>query len=79
MSISRLAPEVFAQEKGQTKNVCANVDLFSGLVYRILGIDEVLFTPIFAIARVPGWCAHRMEEIEFSNRLMRPAYKYIGN
>lgn len=77
-AIERLAPIVFAEEKGQTKNVCANVDLFSGLVYRILGISEDLFTPIFAIARVAGWCAHRIEEVEFANRIIRPAYRYIG-
>ncbi|MGM9940935.1 MAG: citrate synthase [Bulleidia sp.] len=77
-AIERLAPQVFAEEKGQTKNVCANVDLFSGLVYRILGISEDLYTPIFAIARVAGWCAHRIEEVEFANRIIRPAYKYIG-
>ena len=76
--IAKLAPEVFLEVKGSNKNVCANVDLFSGLVYRILGIDEKLFTPIFAIARVTGWCAHRMEELEFSDRLIRPAYRYIG-
>ena len=64
--------------RSQTKNVCANVDLFSGLVYRILGISEDLFTPIFAIARVAGWCAHRIEEVEFANRIIRPAYRYIG-
>ncbi|MCR4950715.1 MAG: citrate synthase [Solobacterium sp.] len=76
--IERIAPGVFYEEKGLRKNVCANMDLFSGLVYKILGIDEELFTPIFAIARVAGWCAHRMEEVEFSNRIIRPAYKYIG-
>lgn len=76
--IERLAPIVFKEVKGKTKNVCANVDLFSGLVYRILGISEELFTPIFAISRVSGWCAHRMEEVEFANRIIRPAYKYIG-
>jgi citrate synthase len=76
--IEKLAPEVFYEEKGQTKNVCANVDLFSGLVYRILGFSEDLFTPIFAISRVGGWCAHRMEEVEFANRIIRPAYKYVG-
>ena len=75
--IEELAPGVFAEEKGQTKNVCANVDLFSGLVYRVLGIDENLFTPLFAISRITGWCAHRMEEVEFGNRLIRPAYRYI--
>ena len=77
-AIEQLAPIVFAEEKGAAKNVCANVDLFSGLIYRILGIEEDLYTPIFAISRVPGWCAHRMEEVEFANRIIRPAYKYVG-
>jgi citrate synthase len=76
-SIERLAPEVFAEAKG-SKRVCANVDLFSGLIYRMLGISEDLYTPLFAIARVPGWCAHRTEEVEFANRIIRPAYKYLG-
>lgn len=77
--IEKLAPVVFKELKGSTKNVCANVDLFSGLVHRILGISEELFTPIFAISRVAGWCAHRMEEVEFANRIIRPAYKYVGD
>lgn len=77
--IEKLAPVVFKELKGSTKNVCANVDLFSGLVYRILGISEELFTPIFAISRVAGWCAHRMEEVEFAKRIIRPAYKYVGD
>lgn len=77
--IEKLAPVVFKELKGSTKNVCANVDLFSGLVYRILGISEELFTPVFAISRVAGWCAHRMEEVEFANRIIRPAYKYVGD
>ena len=77
--IEKLAPVVFKELKGSTKNVCANVDLFSGLVYRILGISEELFTPIFAISRVAGWCAHRMEEVELANRIIRPAYKYVGD
>ena len=77
--IEKLGPIVFREEKGLTKNVCANMDLYSGLVYRILGISEDLFTPIFAISRVAGWCAHRMEEVEFANRIIRPAYKYIGS
>ena len=77
-SIERLAPQVFAEEKG-AKRVCANVDLFSGLIYRMLGISEDLYTPLFAIARVPGWCAHRAEEVEFANRIIRPAYKYLGS
>ena len=53
-------------------------DLFSGLIYNMLGISEDLYTPLFAIARVPGWCAHRVEEVIFANRIIRPAYKYLG-
>ena len=75
--IERLAPAVLKERIRNSKYACANVDLFSGLVYKILGIDEVLYTPIFAISRVVGWCAHRMEETEFSNRIIRPAYRYI--
>ena len=59
--------------------MCANVDLFSGLIYRMLGISPDLFTPLFAISRIPGWCAHRLEEVIFANRIMRPAYKYLGD
>ena len=77
-SIERLAPGIFAEEKGSSKPVCANVDLFSGLIYNMLGISEDLYTPLFAIARVPGWCAHRVEEVIFANRIIRPAYKYLG-
>ena len=78
VSIERLAPQAFQMEKQSGKRVCANVDLFSGLIYRMLGIAEELYTPIFACARIPGWCAHRMEEVEFANRIIRPAYKYVG-
>ena len=77
--IEKLAPAAFKEVKGQTKQVCANVDLFSGLIYRMLGIGEDIFTPLFAIARCPGWCAHRMEEVEFANRIIRPAYRYVGS
>ena len=75
--VEKLGPEVFAQEKG-SKTVCANVDLYSGLIYKMLGISEDLYTPLFAISRIPGWCAHRIEEVVFANRIMRPAYKYLG-
>ena len=78
-SVERLAPEVFREFKGGSKNVCANMDMFSGMIYRTLGISEDLYTPFFAIARCAGWCAHRMEEVEFSNRIIRPAYRYIGS
>ena len=76
-AVERLAPQVFAEEKGN-KNVCANVDLYSGLIYRMLGLSVDLYTPLFAISRIPGWCAHRIEEVVFANRIMRPAYKYLG-
>ncbi|MEF9975811.1 MAG: citrate synthase [Oscillospiraceae bacterium] len=75
--VEKYGPEVFAQEKGN-KEVCANVDLFSGLIYKMLGISPDLYTPLFAISRIPGWCAHRVEEVLFAGRIMRPAYKYLG-
>ena len=75
--MERLAPIVFAEEKG-SKNVCANVDLYSGLIYRMLGLSTDLYTPLFAISRIGGWCAHRIEEVVFANRIIRPAYKYLG-
>lgn len=75
--IERLAPIVYEKKKG-SKRVCANVDLYSGLIYRMLGISQDLFTPLFAISRISGWCVHRLEEILFANRIMRPAYKYLG-
>ena len=56
------------------KNVCANVDFYSGFVYSMLGIPEELFTPIFAIARMPGWSAHRLEELINVDKIIRPAY-----
>lgn len=76
-SIERLAPAVFARVTGSDKAMCANVDFYSGLVYRMLNIPEELYTPLFAIARVTGWCAHRIEEVMTSNRIIRPAYKSL--
>lgn len=75
--IERLTPEIFKQEKGSDKVVCANVDLYSGLVYKTLGLPSDLYTPLFAVARVSGWCAHRIEEVMTANRIMRPAYKSV--
>ena len=75
--IERTAPAVFSEEKGIAKNICANVDLYSGLVYRTLGIPEDLYTPMVACARVAGWCAHRLEEIATGGKIMRPAYKSL--
>ena len=77
-SIERLTPEVFHRVTGSNKVMCANVDFYSGLVYRMLNIPEELYTPLFAIARVSGWCAHRIEEVMTSNRIMRPAYKSLN-
>jgi len=58
--------------------MCANVDLYSGLVYRMLDIPPEMYTPLFAIARVSGWCAHRIEETQTAKRIIRPAYKCIA-
>lgn len=77
-TVERLTPEIFAEVKGSTKDMCANVDMYSGLVYRMLGIPDELFTPLFAVARMAGWAAHRMEEILTGNRIIRPAYKAIA-
>lgn len=76
-AVEELTPEVFAEFKGDTKNICANVDLYSGLVYKSLNIPPELYTPIFAVARTAGWCAHRIEEIATCGRIIRPAYKAI--
>ena len=75
--IEELTPEVFAKVKGSKKVMCANVDLYSGFVYKMLGISEDLYTPMFAISRIAGWCAHRLEEVLGCTRIMRPAYKSI--
>ena len=75
-AIERLTPALLSSKKsvGDT-GVCANVDMYSGLVYRMLGIPRSLFTPLFAVARMSGWCAHRIEEIQTCRRIMRPAYR----
>ena len=74
-SIERLAPEVILREKGTAKDMCANIDMYSGFVYSMMGIPEDLFTPLFACARMSGWAAHRLEEIVSGKRIIRPAYK----
>ena len=75
--IEQLTPEVFANCRGDIKEICANVDMYSGLVYKMLNIPADLYTPLFAVARMPGWCAHRLEEIITGKRIMRPAYKTV--
>ncbi|MBE6471273.1 MAG: citrate/2-methylcitrate synthase [Coriobacteriaceae bacterium] len=73
-SIERLSPQVMAQERGITKTMCANIDMYTGFVYNMMGIPEDLYTPIFACSRMAGWAAHRFEEIISGKRIMRPAY-----
>ncbi|MCX7842717.1 MAG: citrate/2-methylcitrate synthase [Clostridia bacterium] len=75
--IERLAPEVFYNVKKSDKVVCANVDFYSGFVYKMLNIPIEFNTPIFAIARIAGWCAHRIEELISGGRIIRPAYKSV--
>ena len=77
-AIETLTPEVFKKVKGKTKIMCANVDLYSGLIYKMLGIPEDLYTPLFACARIVGWSAHRLEELISGGKIIRPAYKNIA-
>lgn len=76
--VERIAGDCIAQKRKLFKPVCANVDFYSGFVYTMLGIPEELFTPIFAISRTSGWCAHRLEELVNKGKIIRPAYKYVG-
>lgn len=76
--IERLTPEIFASIKNDKKRICANVDMYSGLIYKYLRIPEDLYTPLFASARIAGWAAHRVEEIMTCNRVIRPAYKSLS-
>jgi citrate synthase len=75
--IERLSPQVFKKVKGSDKDICANVDFYSGFVYKMLGIPTELYTSLFAVSRVAGWCAHRLEEIVAGGRIIRPAYKCV--
>lgn len=76
--VETLAPKVIAKERKIYKGVSANVDLYSGFAYSMLGLPSELYTPIFAIARVAGWCAHRMEELSNAGKIIRPSYKSIS-
>jgi citrate synthase len=78
--VERITPDVFRKFKGEqtTKVVCINVDFYSGFVYSCIGIPKELYTPLFAMARISGWCAHRIEELTFSaKRIIRPAFKNV--
>ena len=76
--IERVAIETIYAEKGKGKTLCANVDFYSGFVYDLIGIPREIYTPLFAMARIVGWCAHRNEELNFEGRrIIRPAYRCI--
>jgi len=75
--IERIGPATFCEVKNTTKGICTNVDFYSGFVYNLLGIPAELFTPIFAMSRITGWCAHRIEELINGGRIIRPAYKNV--
>ena len=77
--VERIGGECIARNRRLLKPVCANVDFFSGFVYTMLGLPKELYTPLFAIARISGWSAHRIEEMVNASRIIRPAYKYVGH
>ena len=78
-SVERISAKLLTERKKLSKPICCNVDFYSGFVYSMLGIPKQLYTPIFAIARISGWAAHRMEELINEGKLIRPAYKYVGH
>ena len=75
--IEEFGPRVIKAKHPNAQDVCANVDLYSGFVYDMLGIPKDLYTPLFAVARCVSWCAHRMEELVNEGPIIRPAYKPI--
>ncbi len=77
-TVERLAPEIIGRERKMYKGVSANVDFYSGFVYHMLDLPKELYTPIFAIARISGWCAHRLEELINAGKIIRPAYKSVA-
>jgi citrate synthase len=76
--VERVAPEIIGEKRRMYKGVSANIDFFSGFVYSMLGLPSELYTPIFAIARIVGWSAHRIEELINAQKIMRPAYKEVS-
>lgn len=76
--VERLAPEIIGKERKMYKGVSANVDFYSGFVYHMLGLPKELYTPIFAMARIAGWSAHRLEELNNAGKIIRPAYKSVS-
>ncbi len=78
-SVEKIGIKLITENRRTFKPVCANVDFYSGFLYTMLGIPEELFTPIFAISRISGWSAHRLEELVNKGKIIRPAYKYVGH
>lgn len=76
--VEKLTPAIFREKKGIDKPMCANVDMYSGLVYKMLGLPKSLYTPLFATARIVGWMAHRLEEVTTGGKIIRPAYKPLA-
>ena len=76
--VEKLTSGVFAEIKGSDKPMCANVDMYSGFVYKMLGLPKSLYTPLFATARIVGWMAHRLEEVTTGGKIIRPAYKPVA-
>lgn len=77
-NVEKIAGRLIMKKRRLFKPVCANVDFYSGFVYTMLGIPRELLTPIFAVARISGWCAHRLEELVNDGKIIRPAYKFVG-
>lgn len=77
-TIEKVAPSIIQEVHHSDKKVCSNVDFYSGFVYTMLNIPRELFTPLFAISRIAGWSAHRIEEIVSGGRIYRPAYKNVS-
>jgi citrate synthase len=75
--VEKFSPDILYEKHGDGKKICANVDLYSGFIYSMLNIPRELFTPIFAISRIAGWSAHRMEEIQNAGKIIRPAYTSV--
>ena len=76
-NIERFTKEIGKELKGEHFEICANVDLYSGFVYKLLDIPQNIFTPLFALARIASWNAHRIEQITSDKKIIRPAYKAI--
>lgn len=76
-AVAEAASELIAERRSTTKPVTPNVDFYSGFVYSMLNLPEALYTPLFAMARIAGWSAHRMEELACGGKIIRPAYECV--